>query len=103
MTTYINKDINERLDYAIVASIQDPITTVIPEQPVGATVQLISCTTNATTIRDSAGNEYPPKSCIIFWLDGGVADTVESMNLTWYTLAGRRFDEKFVFRLVEDY
>lgn len=103
MSVYISKDISEKLDYAIVASIGDPILTVIPEQSTDATMQVVSCTVNATPVKDDLGNEYPAKSCIIFWLDGGSADKTEWLNLTWLTQAGRRFDEKFVFRLVEDY
>lgn len=102
MSIYISKDISEKLDYAIVASLGDPILTVIPEQSPDATVQVVSCTINATPVTDDVGNEYPAKSCIIFWLDGGSVGQPEWLNLTWITQAGRRFDEKFILRLEAD-
>lgn len=98
---YIQKDVNETLDYVFIRTIDDTISSVTYTQSAGATLTVQSCATNVNVIEDSNGNSYPAGSAIILWVTGGTIGSIETVTLTLQTVAGRVIEEKVTFTLVE--
>jgi hypothetical protein len=98
---YIAKDVHEKLDYAFVYSVADPIISVTFIQPPLASLVVESCYVNTVGIEDDQGITYPANQAIILWVSGGTLDTSEKLRLQFTTTAGRILDEDITFRFVE--
>lgn len=99
---YIAKDVDETLDYAFIYGVADPIVSVSYSQPVGATLVVESCYTNAVEIEDDQGITYPANQAIILWVSGGALDISEKLRIQYTTTAGRVLDEDITFRFVAE-
>lgn len=100
MTYYINKDVDERLDYVFIREGVDDIVSFTLDTSSAQTISIYSAAINTSPITDDQGNEYPANRAIIIWLYGGTANTVETLRFTYTTAAGRIQDEEIKIRLV---
>jgi hypothetical protein len=100
MTIYINKDVDERLDYVLTRSVPEDITSVSYTLSSGATINIESCDINSVELVDYEGNVYPENQSIVLWVSGGTPDKNDTVTVLYHTEGGRIYDEKLLF-LVE--
>lgn len=99
---YIQKDVNETLDYVFIRNVEDNIVGVSCTQDGLGGLVVTDCLVNSGNIITSDGIEYPAGRAIVLWVSGGTVGQKEKVVLTYTTAAGRVRDESVVFSFIQD-
>jgi len=99
---YVQKDINETLDYVFIRNVEDDIVSVTYTQDSLGGLVVDNCTTNSGDVVLDEGTVYPAGRAIILWVSGGIVGGKEKVILTYTTTAGRVRDEAIIFTLVQE-
>lgn len=99
---YIQKDVNETLDYVFIRNVEDNIVGVSYIQDGSGGLVVADCLVNSGSIITSDGIEYPAGRAIVLWVSGGTVGQKEKVVLTYTTAAGRVRDESVVFSFIQD-
>ena len=99
---YVQKDINETLDYVFIRNVEDNIVSVSYTQDGLGGLVVNTCDTNSGEIVLDDGTTYPASRAIILWVSGGTVGGKEKVILTYTTAAGRVRDESIVFTFIQD-
>lgn len=99
---YVQKDINETLDYVFIRNVEDNIVSVSCTQDNLGGLVLGTCTVNSTNVTLDDGSVVPAGRAIILWVSGGTVGLKEKVVITYTTAAGRMKDESITFTFVQE-
>ena len=97
---YVTHDTHHKVDYIFIRDNTDVINSVAYYQQAGASISVLSCSVNTIPVTDTEGNSYDAGKAIILWIEGGNANTSETIRIEYTTVGGRRLDEEVVFRIL---